>query len=64
MNYTGSVEEHTEVGSLTGAVSLKRKLTGVRPAYMIVATSASREHAKETCAQRGTRRLAIGGWRY
>ncbi len=44
-------------------MSLKRKLIGVRPESLIVATCASYEHAKETCAQRGARTLAIRGWR-
>jgi len=49
MRYTASSEEHVEIGSLLVPLSLKRKLIGVRPASLIVATCASREHAKETC---------------
>jgi len=38
----------------TDAESSHSKLTGVRPGDMIVATSAGREHAKETCERSRT----------
>jgi hypothetical protein len=38
----------------TDAESSPSKLTGVRPEDMIVATSAGREHAKETCERSRT----------
>lgn len=49
MGYTARSGESIEVGERLVLQARGRKLTGVRPERMIVATSKRREHAKETC---------------
>ncbi len=49
MGYTARSGESTEVGERLVLQARGRKLTGVRPECLIVATCVSREHAKETC---------------
>jgi hypothetical protein len=51
MAYTASSGEHVEIVSLLVPLSLKRKLIGVRPESLIVATCASREQ--------GARKLVV-----
>jgi hypothetical protein len=49
MSYTTGSDERAEVDWSLVLLVRRRKLTGVRPGCMIVATYIEREHAKETC---------------